>query len=211
MSNAPARAMNSLPPASAAKRKSIVRAAARVFMASGYEAASMDQIAAEAGVSKQTVYSHFGAKNALFEEIVSGKCEELLDAEGLRISEDGEPEVVLFELAKVFLHVVLNDESVTLYRTILSECGRFPELAEAFYRAGPKAATERLAAYLDRMNRRGKLAVQDAEAAASIFFAMLRGNMYLQRILGLRDMPDGAEIDDKARIVSAAFIRAYQA
>ncbi len=211
MSGALAKSGEALNPASAAKRKSIVRAAARVFMGAGYGPASMDQIAAEAGVSKQTVYSHFGAKDALFEEIVSGKCEELMDSEGLQITGDGDPDVVLFEMAKVFLNVVLNDESVTLYRTILAECGRFPELAEVFYRAGPKTATARLAAYLERMDARGKLAVPDREAAASMFFAMLRGNMYLQRILGLRDMPSAAEIDEKARGVADAFVRAYRA
>ncbi|MBO6948667.1 MAG: TetR/AcrR family transcriptional regulator [Rhodospirillales bacterium] len=211
MSSVPAKSGDVLSPASAAKRKSIVRAAARVFMGAGYGAASMDLIAAEAGVSKQTVYSHFGAKDALFEEIVSGKCEELLDAEGLRVTDDGDPDVVLFEMAKVFLYVVLNDESVTLYRTILAECGRFPELAEVFYRAGPKTATMRLAKYLERVHGRGRLAVPDPEAAASMFFAMLRGNMYLQRILGLRGMPDDQEIHEKARGVAETFLRAYKA
>lgn len=200
-----------LTPASAAKRTSIVRAAARVFMGAGYGAASMDQIAAEAGVSKQTVYSHFGAKDALFEEIVSGKCEELMNSEGLHVADDGDPDVVLFEMAKAFLYVVLNDESVTLYRIILAECGRFPELAEVFYRAGPKTATMRLADYLERMHGRGRLTVPDPEAAASMFFAMLRGNMYLERILGLRGMPDEGEINDKARGVAEAFSRAYTA
>jgi len=179
-------------------------------MASGYGAASMDQIASEAGVSKQTVYSHFGAKDALFEEIVSSKCETLLGADGMNWSQDDSPEVVLFESARVFLEVVLHRESITLYRTILAECGRFPELAEAFYRAGPKRASERLAGYLGNMATRGALQIDDPKSAAGLFFAMLRGNLYLQCILALRETPDDEEIAREARMVSAAFIRAHQ-
>lgn len=179
-------------------------------MASGYGAASMDQIASEAGVSKQTVYSHFGAKDALFEEIVSGKCEELMGTNGVRVAENDAPEVVLFDTAKVFMTVVLNEESITLYRIILAECGRFPELAVAFYRAGPTSAVERLSKYLSAMAAQGKLSIDDPKAAASMFFAMLRGELYLQRILGLRDMPDEAEVEANARDVATAFIRIFR-
>lgn len=206
----PVKTTDQLTPASAAKREAIVCAAAQVFMASGYGAASMDQIAAEAGVSKQTVYSHFGAKDALFEEIVSCKCEELMGADGIRVAQDAEPEIVLFETAKKFLNVVLNEESITLYRTILSECGRFPELAQAFYRAGPRVATERLAGYFTKMADQGKLKISDPRAAAGMFFAMLRGDLYLQRILALRDMPGEDEIAACARTASEAFFRAHR-
>lgn len=206
----PVKTTDQLTPASAAKREAIVCAAAQVFMASGYGAASMDQIATEAGVSKQTVYSHFGAKDALFEEIVSCKCEELMGADGMRVAQDADPDVVLFESAKKFLNVVLNDHSITLYRVILSECGRFPELAQAFYRAGPKVATERLAGYLDKMNEQGKLKIADPKPAAGLFFAMLRGDLYLQRILALREMPGEDEIEACARNASEAFMRAHR-
>jgi len=203
--------MHHLSPSSAAKRDAIVCAAARVFMEAGYGAASMDHIASEAGVSKQTVYSHFGAKDALFEEIVSGKCSELMFAEGLKAGPDDEPEVVLYEAAKIFLNVVLSIESITLYRTILAECGRFPELAEAFYRAGPKRASERLGAYLSAVAARGRLKIDNPTAAAGLFFAMLRGDLYLQCLLSLRDLPDDAEIAKNARTVANAFIQAHRA
>jgi len=179
-------------------------------MASGYGAASMDQIASKAGVSKQTVYSHFGAKDALFEEIISSKCESLLGADGMHLAPDENPEKMLFESARAFLKVVLHQESITLYRTILAECGRFPELAQAFYRAGPKRASERLAEYLGKMVARGTLQMDDPRAAAGLFFAMLRGDLYLQCILALRETPSDEEVAAEARMVSAAFMRAYR-
>ncbi len=169
----------------------------------------MDQIAAEAGVSKQTVYSHFGAKDVLFEEIVSCKCTELMGEDGLQVGNGEEPAVMLYDTAKVFLHIVLTKESITLYRTILSECGRFPELAQAFYRAGPKTAIQRLATYLDQVNNQQLLEIPDSKAAAGMFFAMLRGDLFQQCLLELRDMPDDAEIARTARWVADAFIQAH--
>lgn len=210
MSSPQAKTTENLTPASAAKRRSIVKAAARVFMSSGYGAASMDQIASVAGVSKQTVYNHFSAKDALFEEIVGGKCEELMGANGLRVTEGGDPEAVLTDAARVFMKVVLNDESITLYRIILSECGRFPELAEAFYRAGPKSAIDRLGIYLGEVAAQGRLKIDDPKAAASMFFAMMRGEPYMLRLLGLREMLDDTEIEKYARIVAQAFLRVYR-
>jgi len=133
-----------------------------------------------------------------------------MGADGMRLNLDENPDTVLFEAAKAFLNVVLNEESITLYRTILAECGRFPELAQAFYRAGPKRATERLAGYLDDMVDRGKLQMDDPHAAAALFFAMLRGDLYLQCILALRDTPSDAEVAEKARMVVSAFIRAHR-
>ena len=199
-----------LSPSSAAKREAIVQAAAQVFMKAGYGAASMDQIAAEAGVSKQTVYSHFGAKDALFEEIVSGKCVELLGTEDAGFGQGDDPYAVLFETAKQFLNIVLSDESMTLYRMILGECGRFPELATVFYRAGPKTATERLSRFLGKMAEKGYLKIDNPAAAAGMFFAMMRGDLYLKCILALRDKPDPEEITDYARSVVETFIRAYK-
>ncbi len=211
MSSPQLKTKENLSPASAAKRRSIVKAAARVFMASGYGAASMDQIASVAGVSKQTVYNHFSAKDALFEEIVGGKCEELMGANGLSETRGGDPETVLADAARAFLTVVLSDESVTLYRVILSECERFPELAEAFYRAGPKAAIDRLSTYLEEIAARGKLNIDDPKGAASMFFAMLRGEPYMLRLLGLRETLDDIEIENHARMIAKAFLRVYQA
>jgi TetR/AcrR family transcriptional regulator, mexJK operon transcriptional repressor len=199
-----------LSPSSAAKREAIVQAAAQVFMKAGYGAASMDQIAAEAGVSKQTVYSHFGAKDALFEEIISGKCVELLGTEDAGFGQGDDPYAVLFETAKQFLNIVLSDESMTLYRMILGECGRFPELATVFYRAGPRTATERLSRFLSKMADQGYLKIDNPAAAAGLFFAMMRGDLYLRCMLGLRDRPDAAEITDYARTVAETFIRAHK-
>lgn len=199
-----------LPPASAAKREAIVCAAARVFMAFGYGNASMDQIASEAGVSKQTVYSHFGAKDALFEEIVKSKCQELMGEGGPLGGPVGDLEAVLVTTATRFLDVILSDESITLYRTILAESARFPELAEAFYRSGPRAATARMADFLDRAVAAGAFHSDDTKASAELFFAMFRDHLYMGRLLSVCDKPGDDEIAQHARRVVRAFLRAHR-
>lgn len=195
---------------SAAKRDAIVLAAAQVFLTSGYGNASMDQIAAAAGVSKQTVYSHFGAKDALFEAIVKAKCAALMgEGAGFAVP-GGSLEAVLCETAAKFLAIIMNDESIGLYRIILSEAERFPELAAAFYRSGPNAAASRLAVFLSDAAARGDIALDDPRRAADLFFAMLRDDLYLERLLSLRAAPDPDEIAARAATVARHFMRAYQ-
>lgn len=195
---------------SAAKRDAILRAAAQVFLTSGYGNASMDQIAAAAGVSKQTVYSHFGAKDSLFEAIVKGKCAALM-VEGAGFAMPGESlEGVLRETAAKFLAVIMTNESIGLYRIILSEADRFPELAEAFYRSGPNAAASRLAGFLAGAAEKGDIIIDDPRRAADLFFAMLRDDLYLERLLNLRAAPDADEIDARATVVARRFMQAHQ-
>ncbi len=102
--------------APAPKRQAIVAAAARVFLDSGYGAASMDAIADEAGVSKQTVYSHFGAKDALFQAIIEDKCEQLLQPIFLKLVPGQDHAETLKEVARHFLTAILAPGSTALFR-----------------------------------------------------------------------------------------------
>jgi len=198
------------PSSSTAKRDAIVKAAAQVFLEHGYGAASMDHIAQEAGVSKQTIYSHFGAKDALFEAIVHSKCAALTGRGVSSPDENKSLEDVLYDTASSFLTVILAPESVTLYRTILSECVRFPELASAFYRSGPRSACDRLGAYLASAKGNENVQFPNPVASAEMYFAMLRGDLYLQCILSLREMPDEKEVAAYAREVTDTFLSAHR-
>jgi TetR/AcrR family transcriptional repressor of mexJK operon len=176
------------------KRPLIVEAATRVFLDLGYGAASMDAIAAEAGVSKQTVYSHFGAKDGLFGAIIEDKCDELLAPvfEPFRPGRDHGK--ALIEVARRFLSAILAPPNTALFRVIIAESGRFPELANAFYRAGPKTAVDNLAGYLKELNGAGVIATNDPMASARQFFALLRGDLYMRRLLDLTPEPTAAEV-----------------
>ena len=191
------------------KSRAIVEAAARVFLEMGYGAASMDAIAAEAGVSKQTVYSYFGSKEALFEAIIEVKCDELMAPGSLKLVPGQDHAEALTDVARRFLTLVLADPNSALFRVVVAESVRFPELAEAFYRAGPTTATETLAGYLADLGDQGVLAIADATAAAKLFFAMLRGDLYMRRLLGLTPEPPAADIEAVVDQAVTAFLAAH--
>jgi len=191
------------------KRQAIVAAATRVFLSAGFGAASMDAIAAEAGVSKQTVYSHFGAKDALFEAILEDKCRGLMRPVRLPAVPGGDPAKTLGDLARRFIATVFTPANMALFRVVIAESARFPELAAAFYRAGPAAAVDDLAGYLTGLDRDGILAIGDATASARLFFAMLRGDIYIRRLLDLKPAPSAAEMEAVAEQAVAAFLAAH--
>jgi len=189
------------------KVQAILQAGARVFLQSGYGPASMDAIAAEANVSKQTVYSHFGAKEALFEAIIEGKCADLIRPVFETLEPGQDPVTTLKEIANHFISVVLASSSTALFRVIVAESGRFPELAEAFYRAGPQTAVRNLAVYLKELDREGALSISDATGSAQQFFALLRGDLYLRRLLDLApELTDKEVKADVDKAVSAFMI-----
>jgi TetR/AcrR family transcriptional regulator, mexJK operon transcriptional repressor len=191
------------------KREAIVEAAARMFLTAGYGPASMDAIAADAGVSKQTVYSHFGAKDALFEAIVEDKCRDLMGPVRLPAVTDGDPAKTLGDLGHRFVATVFASPNMALFRVVIAESARFPELAEAFYRAGPAAAADNLAGYLTEFDRKGILAIRDAKASARLFFAMLRGDIYIRRLLDLKPEPSAADKEALVAQAVAAFLAAH--
>ncbi|OHC75817.1 MAG: hypothetical protein A3G18_12735 [Rhodospirillales bacterium RIFCSPLOWO2_12_FULL_58_28] len=195
------------------KRDAILKAATRVFLESGYGAAGMDAIAREAGVAKQTIYSHFGAKDALFGAIIRDKCGRLMPAVTTTAAADklhgDDHEEVLLGIAGQFLELVMAEESLATFRVVIAESARFPELAEAFYRSGPKQAAENLAVYLADLDGSGILGVADPLGSARLFFAMLRGDLYLRRLLGMAAATAPGEMEAAARQAVKAFLAAH--
>ncbi len=193
-----------------AKADVIVAAATRIFLDAGYGNASMDAIAVEAGVAKQTLYSHFGSKAQLFEAIVHDLCTQLLgltdeDLENAAEA-DSAPEPVLNGAGRRFLTVILHPDSIAHYRAVVAESVRFPELAEVFYRAGPRRAVAGLAETLRAFDAAGELRIDDAEAGANMFYAMLKGDLHMRCVLGLQENPSPAEIDKWVAHVVSAFL-----
>jgi AcrR family transcriptional regulator len=152
-------------------RARLVQAAMEVFIAEGYHA-SVDRIAALAGVAKQTLYNHFPRKADLFAEVIRQATVELLvalddDGEGLRER--------LTRFGVRYRQKLLSPAGLGLYRTLVAETPRFPELAAAFYETGPRRTTARLRAVLDEAMRRGELRADDPEFAATLLLSMLVG------------------------------------
>jgi len=181
-----------------------------VFLARGYGSASMDAIAKQAGVSKQTVYAHFGGKAALFGAIVQARSDSIADMIPRPGAPVGDPGEALEAIARRFLTIVLSPEAVARFRVVMAESGRFPELARVFYDSGPKRATLALAEFLGRLDESGVLRVPDSQLAAGQFFAMVRGDLFLRNLLGLRQPTDAADVDAVVRHAVGNFIAVHR-
>lgn len=192
------------------KREVILGAATRAFLDLGYGAASMDTIARAAGVSKQTIYSHFGGKAALFEAIILERCDSLLETLPPVADNQSDPEATLRAVASRLLELMLTPEFVARFRVVMAESGRFPELAEVYYRSGPERATTRLADYLARLHRQGRLGVPDPYLAASQFFGMIWGGLFLRHVLGVGVPPKSEDIERHVRTAVRGFLVAHE-
>ena len=155
---------------SARKRRAILEAATSLFLRQGYLGTSMDEIAALAAVSKQTVYKHFADKGHLFSEIVTSTVNEASDTvyeEVRNLQDSGDLEADLRDLARRQLALVMQPRILQLRRLVIGESGRFPELGRTFYDRGPGRTIEALSATFERLAKRGLLRLDDPLLAAT--------------------------------------------
>jgi TetR/AcrR family transcriptional repressor of mexJK operon len=192
----------------ARKRHAILRAGADAFLRLGYGSTSMEAIAAEAGVSKQTIYNHFGSKEVLFRAIVEGLVSQLLrpieDHRG-----DADPKSALTSLAREFFVIMLKPSSLAMHRLLVADAGRFPELAAAVYDAGPARIIATLARFLARETRKGRLAVEKPRLAAEQFFGMLNGYLQVRALFGVEPLPSDAELETRAAYGTKCFLKMH--
>jgi AcrR family transcriptional regulator len=200
-------ARNEVPAGS--KAESILAAAKREFLAGGFGAVSMDAIAREAGVSKATVYAHFGSKEELFGAVIGRECEQRfaglsageLDPRDLRAS--------LTVLGRRFLDLVLSPDAIALHRIILGEVTRFPVLGEVFWRAGPERNLIQIEGFLGGAAAAGTLSLRNTRLAAEHFVSLVRGEIHLRRLLRLEPEPDRRAIDIALDAAIDTFLRAF--
>jgi TetR/AcrR family transcriptional regulator, mexJK operon transcriptional repressor len=200
-------------PRSALKRQAILDAATEVFLRSGYLGTNMDEIAALSGVSKQTVYKHFGDKEALFVEIVSSMVRaagDMVHNEAPEPERDEEVMPYLIDYACRQLTVVLTPRLMQLRRLVIGEVARFPDLAKALYAHGPKRAMDALAASFARLAARGLLAIEDPRMAAAHFnWLIMSAPLNQAMLLGDEAIPSPAELRRYAADGVRVFLAAY--
>ena len=197
----------------AEKRAAVLEAAARVFLSGGYLGASMDEIADLAGVSKQTVYTYFSNKEALFAAMASALSNEANDRVHNNVAEFGEDddlEGYLVCYAVRQLEVVLTPRILQLRRLVIGEVGRFPELGAALYAGGPGRAIASLAATFERLADRGALSVHDPLLAATQFnWLIMSAPLNRTMLLGDGAIPSSKELREHAREGVRMFLAAY--
>ncbi len=191
------------------KREAILKAGCRLFLEDGYGAVTMDAIARDANVSKRTVYSHFANKEQLFAGVMTAMCDLLGDRALPAETPAGSPEQVLEMLGAKFVNLVTSPNGVALFRIVVGESARFPELGATFYATGPKRLVDFIAAYLQEQDRKGTLAIPEPERAAMQFLDLAKSSVHLRLILGVGEEPSAAEKEAAVQQAVACFLRAY--
>lgn len=191
------------------KEAAIIEAARKTFLARGFDSASMDVIALTAGVSKRTVYNRFRSKEELFAAAILQTCRRMLPADFADIEASLPPEEFIREMARRFLHGVLEPEALALRRIAIFEAPRVPALGKAYLTHGPRWIVEIYKPMLERLVARGALDIKDADRAIWQLGALLIEPLVHDVMLG--DPPDDIEAAIETQIDTAvtAFFKIY--
>jgi TetR/AcrR family transcriptional repressor of mexJK operon len=194
------------------KSAAILEAAQHVFFANGYVGASMDQVAANARVSKQTVYKHFRDKETLFREVVANvvRARDAGIPAELLVADNGAIEDRLRSFARHFLQGVMQRDVLKVRRLVIGEAGRFPELGQSFHELGPRRAAEELSVALREAATQQGLSLSDPVLAAEHLLSLILSIPLNQAmLLGDEVSFTEAALHRYADEGAAAFLRAY--
>lgn len=173
----------------AEKKLQIMQAAQRVFIRSGYERASMDAIAQEAGVGKMTVYRQFTDKQTLFIACMNDQCSDMLLPEKYSIASDiDEARRILIDYGHVIVDLITKNDIVMLYRMLIGETNHFQGLGDLFYRGGPSQAITVVEKILSRL-----FDGRETRLRAQTFFWGSLGDTYEKVVLGVVESQDVQE------------------
>lgn len=194
-------------PVDAAKREAIVKAATASFFDVGYAASSIEQIAADAGVSKVTVYNHFGDKRALFAAAVEHQCELMRGHFAIENVVGQSIRSRLQAIGEAMFAFLSRPEMVQFERRIAAETEFDPEIGQAFLAAGPWRMKAAFSAFLAHAQTLGELKVADPQLAAEQFVSMCKGMGDLERRFGVT--PSDEENSKRIEGAVEVFLRAY--
>jgi len=182
-------------------RERLLAAACEAFREEGYQV-SIDRIAARAQVARHTLYNHFHSKDALFGEVVRHSIQSVL----VTLDGDGDVRATLLAFGDAYRTRLLSPEGLAIFRTMVAEAPRFPELAKQFFRQGPHTTRKRLAKYLAQAMEAGELRKDDPDFAAEMLTAAL---IDLDRLRGLINLQTDLLKPTKTAQVVNCFLRAF--
>ncbi|EEX11398.1 transcriptional regulator, TetR family [Ruegeria lacuscaerulensis ITI-1157] len=173
----------------------VLKGAREVFMADGFEGASVDDIARAAGVSKATLYSYFPDKRLLFSEVAQTECSRMAENVLAMIDESKPVREALMIAATHLTRFLVSDFAQQVFRICVAERDRFPELGKAFYEAGPAKGQRQMAEYLEKAVAKGELAIDDVHFAAEQFAELCKVRLWTLAALGIQTRFSDEEID----------------
>ena len=193
-----------------AKRRQIVDGARSVFLARGFDAASMGDIAKAAGVSKGTLYVYFKSKEELFAAIVQLECGSHAEGAFPLDNNNSDVEGVLTRIGTEMVSFLCRPEKASSLRIVIAIADRMPEIGKAFYETGPAHGIRRLAEYLEAQVRAGTLAIDDCEIAAAQFFDACQSTLFKPVLFNFAPPPSKDRIRHVVDIAVRVFLAAYR-
>ena len=197
-------------PKDLAKRQAILNAAKNLFVRNGYASTSMDAVAAEAGVSKLTVYNHFTDKETLFSAAVVARCEEQLPELFFEIPHGMPVEALLSKIGRGFYALINSPDSLALHRLMVALGSQDPKLSQIFFEAGPQRILLEMERFLTQIDKAGSLSIDKPNLAAEHFLCLLKGACNFRLLIGCGELPDEQEAEAHVQEVVSLFMRAYR-
>jgi AcrR family transcriptional regulator len=195
-----------------AKRRMILDVAREAFLARGYAATSMSEIAAKVGGSKGTLYNYFKSKEELFSAFIADTCQGPAVAlfDSLEpIGDAGDLRQSLIALGVSLLEFLQIDEIIDMHRLVAAEAGRFPEIGPIFYEAGPRKGEVRFTDYFERAMQCGRIPRGDPRMMGQRLKDLVMSDIYLRRIWGVHQRMTDAELRDHVARSVDIFLRAF--
>jgi AcrR family transcriptional regulator len=189
------------------RERAILDAALTVFAAQGYSGTTMDAVAAEAGVTKPTLYSYFPSKESLFQAMMLGQRDVMLD-----VFAHPSPKGMVADLwsfAWAYADTVMCPDMLSLARLIIGEVSRFPEIGRAYQASGPDHLLRGIMRYLDDQRGVGRLAFDDAELAAQDLWGLILSAPRTQALHMPDALPDRATLQRYITNGLKVFLKAY--
>jgi AcrR family transcriptional regulator len=192
-----------------AKRRQIMDGAWAVFMAAGFDGASMNDVARVAGVSKGTLYVYFDSKEKLFEALIREERRRQAERLAVFTPDEGDVRAVLRDFGCRLMEMMVRPEHLAHVRTVIAAAGKFPQLGKAFFEAGPCFGAGCLATYLRRKSEQGVLDIKDFELAAWQFLELIQAGRFKSLMFRMRDDIAPAEIFAGVEAGVDVFLKAY--
>jgi TetR/AcrR family transcriptional regulator, mexJK operon transcriptional repressor len=198
-------------PRDASKNSAIVSAASKLFLEKGFDSTSMDEVAKRAGVSKQTVYSHFSSKEQLFSSSIHAAIEKYFPDLALEQVTEHSLEAELRAVCENYARLLLSKEALAMFRLLATEAPKGPALAEIFWQSGPQDMEKKLEEFLQLWVDRGDLKINNINKAAHRLITLLKGNAHFMLSIGLLSSISEEEILTTIDEAMEAFLRLYKA
>lgn len=195
---------------SEAKRERILEVAGEMFVAQGYNGVTMEAIAEAAPVSKPTLYNHFTDKGALFFAVMEERSQKMFRTFQENLEVERSLEDTLKGIGHTFLDIILKPETLAMFRIMIGEGVKYPELGQLFYEVGPKRTVGLLADYFKKLDSDGQLNVPNPEMSANFFLNMIKGYPHMQCLMGLKKKVPQDERDYLVNYAVSIFLNGHK-